>query len=183
MVSSAHPLVKGLHYRELSAREGGQMRFELRSAPVIYEFAAPIMAAGEVRAFHAKDFNGVSYEWLRLEARRAVVMPYYRWNGNSIKKVVLGVRVGTPDFQGGRMGSTIEKSLFHDTLFQFSTLPELTELFDLKKANQAYRDIEGAVPFRLNDVYCKVLDKFSAGTWGQPDSSSASVSCVITKQS
>ena len=181
MVSAVHPLIKGLHYRELSVREGGAMRFELRSSPVTYRFSEPVMRAGEVRSFHAKDFAGCSREWLRIEPHHAMVMPYYRWNGNSIKRVVLGVRVGTPDFQGdGRMGSTIEKSLLHDALFQFSTLPELVEIFDLHKANQAYREIEGAAPFRLNDLYCKVLDKLSANTWGKPDSVSASVACVKT---
>lgn len=175
MVSVAHPLTRGTHYRELSVREGGAMRFEVRSSPVVYQFDEPIMAAGELRAFHARDSNGVAYEWLRLEASRALVMPYYRWNGNSIKKVALGMRLGTPDFQGGFMGSTIEKSLFHDALFQFSTLPELTDLFDLRKANQAYREIEGATPFRLNNVYCKVLDRCSANSWARPD---GTVSCV-----
>lgn len=183
MVSAACPLIKGIHYRELSVREGGEMRFELRSAPVVFRFAEPIMEAGEIREFHARDFNGVAYEWLRLEAGRGLVMPYYRWNGNSIKKVVLGCRVGTPDFQGGRMGSTIEKSLFHDALFQFSTLPELTDLFDLQKANHAYRVIEGASPFRLNGVYCNVLNKFSSNTWARPDSKCAAVSCRITRAS
>lgn len=182
MVSAVHPLIRGLHYRELSVREGREMRFELRSSPVTYRFSEPALPDGELRSFHAKDFNGVDHEWLRIEPRHAMVMPYYRWNGNSIKRVILGVRVGTLDFQGdGRMGSTIEKSLLHDALFQFSTLPELVEIFDLKKANQAYREIEGAAPFLLNDLYCKVLDQFSANTWGKPDSNCAEVSCVVTK--
>jgi hypothetical protein len=181
-VSAARPLIRGIHYRELSVREGGADRFELRSQPIEFLFDAPVLPDGEVRSFRARDRKSGFYrEWLRLESRKGIVMPYYRWNGNSIKKVICGVRVGTLDFQDTEQGSTIEKSLFHDTLFQFSSLEELTEVFSLAAANHAYRTIEGRRPFRLNNVYCWALDQWSAGSWGKIGDSDSEVTCVISK--
>lgn len=181
-VTAARPLIRGIHYRELSVREGGTDRFELRSQPVEFRFSSAVLPEGEVRSYRARDRKSGFYrEWLRLEAHKGFVMPYYRWNGNSVKKVVFGVRVGTPDFQDTAQGSTIEKSLFHDALFQFSSLAELNDAFDLKAANHAYRTIEGSRPFRLNNIYCWALDRGSSEFWGKIGDNDSEVTCVITK--
>jgi hypothetical protein len=177
VVSALRPLVKNRNYRELSVREGGVMRYELLDAPVDYTFSEPVLPKTERLSFYARAADGSDRRWLVIEPHRARVMPYYRWNGNSIKWVAAGRRLGTPDFEGGFMGSTVEKSLLHDALFQFSSLEELCRVFDLRRANDAYRTIEGDRPFRLNSVYCGVLERCSSRLWGVRGPADAEVFC------
>ncbi len=181
-VSARHPLVKDVHYRELSVREGGCMRFELLGNAVDFLFDQPVLPEGETRVYYSTYKDSSPQPWLVLEAMCGRVLPFYRWNGNSIKAAFLGCRVGTPDFQNGCCGSTIEKSLFHDALFQFSAIPELTQVFDLKQANHAFRTVEGVRPFLLNGIYCQVLDLCSHKTWGKLDDPNLPVFCEITRK-
>lgn len=169
-VQAAERLVAGKHFRHLSVADGGEMAFELLSRPAYFNFSEPIMSASERLRFFCRGSDGIEREWFVLESRQAIIMPWYRWNGNSPKKIVLGRRVGTLDFAGGWMGSTIECSLFHDPLFQFSALPELRDLFSLEIANFAYRDIGLQMKFRLISVYFLALKHGSHSSWAIPNS-------------
>lgn len=170
IVQAAERLVAGKHFRHLSVADGGEMAFELLSRPAYFDFSEEIMSASERLRFFCRGSDGVEREWFVLESRRAIIMPWYRWNGNSPKKVIRGKRVGTLDFTGGWMGSTVECSLFHDPLFQFSALPELRDLFPLEFANSAYRDIGIQMKFRLISIYCLALKHGSHSSWAIPNS-------------
>lgn len=169
------PLIKGVDYIELSTKKAGEYKYELLRDVTFY-FSEHIFGSDEIRSFRCKGNDGVTREWFELSRSQAVVRKGYRWNGNSPKKVVCGLRLGSPDFEGGFWGSTVEASLFHDNLFQFSCLHELVTAITLVVANWAYKNIAKQRKCKFATIIDFILRKWSKSNWGNPDQS---VSCVI----
>jgi hypothetical protein len=154
------PFVEGLHYRELSAREGGgRYRFALlEDVQFVHpHFILPLDANVSFRDRHGQ-------EWMRLTCRTQTIRRHYWWNGNTPKwgfqLFGRSIWIGTWDHPATRPASNK-----HDADFQFSACEHYP--FSWEAANQHYHDIARAEGFRLASAFHGALQDFSLNAWGR----------------
>lgn len=169
-----NPLSEFVNFRRLAVREtGGRYRF-MTLRPVSCRTTKSLPDGIAKLSFQTQARDGVWEEWLSVENKRATIARNYAWNGNTPKRGIAMPRfdlwLGTPDWE-----STLDASLWHDAMFQYSALPEMP--WNLAEANLAYLLLARRRKSHVaRPIYC-ALNEFSAPFWGRPHSENR---CVVT---
>ena len=106
-----------------------------------------------------KDSKGIVRAW--IHNGRLWWTEDYWWNGCSPKRYILGVWVGTPDFE-----KTRRPSLGHDIIFQFAKLLDIT----FHEASVLFRLCMEDEGFKLAEHYFNAVETFGHSYWKkEPD--------------
>lgn len=107
------PFFEGIHYRELSPKEGREKYKYITLEPITLCFKNRRLVPRDVKL----QFNKIGGPKLMvINPYSITIFPGYMWNGCSPKLLLFKHWFGTPDFK-----ETIIASLFHDALRQFES--------------------------------------------------------------
>lgn len=140
MISILPPFEKGVHYRELSPKEGGRR----------WRFVTLVDVTFEVDFHHRGSYLFVDHldrPFARIDGRKWTMLAGYAWNGASPKRwVPVFGWIGTPDPVETHAGTGL-----HDSLGQASTAPHFP--LSTYQVDAAFFDVMALAGFCLAGTY------------------------------